>query len=115
MLSKWIKKTKRRIDKVFQNVQIYQGLIFKVNVEQNNVSHIRRIKDNVLHLRKDLEKGFLSEHLLPMESLKKLITSSSIPKGVEFIQPLHWHYAGINVKRVNIGSELDYCVNLPLV
>jgi len=62
-----------------------------------------------------LERGFLSEDLLPMESLRSLINSPLIPMGSKFINPIEWYYSGLKVKLVNIGNELVYSMNLPLV
>jgi hypothetical protein len=115
LLKEWVENTKFRVDRSFKHVQIYQGLMFKIDMLQQHVNHIRRVKDKVLRMRNDLERGFLSEDLLPLESLESLINSPLIPTGTEFIQPLNWYYSGLKVKLVNIMNELVYSVNLPLV
>ena len=115
LLGAWLENTKIRLHAGFKAVQIYQGLGFKLDVLQDQVNHLRRVKTKVLRMRKDLERGYLSEDLLPMESLRSLINSDAIPKGVEFVQPLHWYYSGLKVKLINIDNELVYSVNLPLV
>ena len=107
-LNEWIKEIKL-------NQIMYKGLMFKVDVLQEHINHVRRIKDKVSRIRKDLERGFLSEDLLPMESLRSLINSPLIPMGSKFINPIEWYYSGLKVKLVNMGNELVYSINLPLV
>ena len=69
----------------------------------------------MLRVRKDLESGVLSEDLLPIEELRRLITSAMIPKGSRFVSPAYWYYSKMNVRILRIGSELVYSVDLPLV
>ena len=108
LLSKWVKETRLR-------QHIYKGLMFKVEMLQEYVNHVRRVKDKVLRMRKDLERGFLSEELLPPDSLESLRNSPLIPTGTDFIKPLLWYYSGLKVRLVSIDDELVYSVNLPLV
>ena len=115
LLADWIERTKVRIHAGFRAVETYQALGFKADVLQDQVNHLHRVKTKILRMRKDLERGYLSEDLLPMESLRSLINSDVIPKGVEFVQPLHWYYSGLKVKLINMENELVYSVNLPLV
>ena len=51
LLNEWINETKL-------NQIMYKGLMFKVDVLQEHVNHVRRIKDKILRIRKDLERGF---------------------------------------------------------
>ena len=95
--------------------QMHKGIILKLDILQDHVNSIRRIEDKMLRMRKDLEKGILSEDLLPVGSLESLINSPLIPAGSEFITPLRWYYSGLHVTLVSIGNELVYTVNLPLV
>ena len=108
MLRNWVEKVQLR-------THMYKGLTLKLDILQEHVNVIRRIKNKMLRMRKDLERGFLSEDLLPIHSLEGLINSPLIPAGSEFITPLYWYYSGLKVKLVSIGDELVYSVNLPLV
>ena len=108
MLKNWVEKVKLRI-------HMFKGLTLKLDILQEHVNALRRVKDKVLRMRKDLERGFLSEDLLPIRSLEDLINSPLIPAGSKFITPLHWYYSGLKVKLVSIDDELVYSIYLPLV
>ncbi len=56
----------------------------------------------MLRMRKGLEKGLLSEDLLP------LITSAMLPKGSSFMLPLNWYYSKMNVNMISMRQELVY-------
>lgn len=94
---------------------LYQALLFKINVIQNLVEDLERNQDKMLRIRKDLERGFLSEDLLPIDELKSLQHSVSIPKGSKFVSPLYWYYSKLTVRVLRIENEIVYSVDLPLV
>lgn len=106
---------KMYVEDVQMRTQMYNGVMVKLNMLQEHVNEIRRVDTKMLRMRKDLEKGYLSEDLLPVSSLEKLATSPLIPAGSEFVTPLHWYYSGLQVKLVSINDDLVYYVNLPLV
>lgn len=94
---------------------LYHVLMFRISMIQDIVTRMERMNDKMLSMRKDLERGILSEVLLPIESLRSLINSPAIPKGSKFVSPLYWYYSNLSVKMINMGDELIYSIDLPLV
>lgn len=62
---------KMYVENVKLHTQIYNGLMVKLDMLQEHVNEVRRIDTKLLRMRKDLEKGYLSEDLLPVSSLEK--------------------------------------------
>jgi hypothetical protein len=94
---------------------LYQTLVFKIQALEISVQDLERENQKMLRMRKDLERGLLSEDLLPLEELRSLINSPVIPKGNTFVSPLYWYYSKLNVNLIQMGKELIYSVDLPLV
>jgi hypothetical protein len=70
---------------------------------------------NGFSLSKDLERGFLSEDLLPLDELRELANSPLIPKGNRFVAPIVWYYSNLKVHMMQVDEELVYSIDLPLV
>ena len=107
-LKEWVSKVNLR--HIF-----YQVFIMKVQLLETMIRDLERINDKMLRVRKDLENGVLSEDLLPIEELRRLITSAIIPMGSKFVSPAYWYYSKMNIRVLKIGLEIVYSVDLPLV
>ena len=97
------------------NMDLHSSIVSKLLMLESLMRDLERANDKVIRVRKDLENGLLSEDLLPMDELKKLINSARIPDGAKFVSPLYWYYSKMKVKLLRIDSEFVYAVDLPLV
>lgn len=99
----------------YMKLHLYHVLLLKIILIQNLVENLEHTQDKMLRMRKDLENGYLSEDLLPLEEFKSLITSATIPTGSHFVTPIHWYYSKLAVRMLKIENEIVYAVDLPLV
>lgn len=107
-LREWVAETNYR-------QSLHRVVMFRIDMIENVIRQLERSYDKILRMRKDLEHGVLSEELLPLGELKSLITSALIPKDSNFVSPLYWYYTHMHVKMLQMGNELVYSVDLPLV
>ena len=107
-LNHWLK------DVILDN-RFYQLLLFKINILQNLVRDLEMSKVRMLRMRKDLEKGYLSEDLLPLDEIRSLINSVLIPENSKFVTPIEWYYSKLPVRTISLEREIIYSVDLPLI
>ena len=107
-LNDWVRK-------ILLSRQFHDLLLIKINVIQNLVRDLENVQTKMLRMRKDLEKGYLSEDLLPVEEMRSLINSVSIPEGSEFITPIEWYYSKLPVRIISLNGEIVYSFDLPLI
>jgi hypothetical protein len=90
-------------------------LILKLQLLEISVGDLERERDRMFRMRKDLERGFLSEDMLPLDELRELANSPLIPKGNSFVTPIVWYYSNLKVHIMQVDEELVYSIDLPLV
>ena len=101
--------------KILLNRQFYHLLLLKINVVQNLIRDLENVQTKMLRMRKDLERGYLSEDLLPVEEMRSLINSVNIPEGSKFITPIEWYYSKLPVRTISLNGEIVYSFDLPLI
>ena len=81
----------------------------------SKVAQLHRRRTRYLNARHDLEKGTLSELLLPLQDFRLMVDTEQLPQGAHFVTPLLWYYRQTAVRTLSGTGDLTYVVRLPLV
>lgn len=79
------------------------------------VGALERRRMRYYQARHDLERGTLSELLLPIRDIRKLASAEGLPQGTRFVTPLLWYYRHAITEILTGTRDLTYVVRLPLV
>lgn len=113
-LTRWTFTITKTLGEYVRELVTYNLLSEKVRQLSDQVGALHDMIAQHARRRADLERGKLTEELLPLRILKE-VANLKVPAGLQFVQPLWWYFENIRIEPLWQNEPLAYVVYLPLV
>ena len=112
-LRTWADTVTKQLAEGVRGLVTYNVIREKVDAIRSQVGTLRSMVGRHARRRADLERGLLTEELLPLDVLEGVANLENL-NGLELIRPLWWYYSNVKIQPLWDDKNLAYLALLPL-